>query len=95
VKSGFEKRSEKQPMCWNGCMSDCAVTRPHPRHQLLSLPQASVNLTKKVRVKSPDTAGIGALMNELVAAENSKAPSTALKVVWFTVQLGQPAGAPP
>jgi len=54
-----------------------------------------VNLTENVRLKSADTAGIGALMNELVAAENSNAPETGLNVVWCTVQLGQPAGAPP
>jgi len=62
---------------------------------LLSLPHASVNLTKNVRVKSADTAGIGVLMNELFAAENSNAPETGLNVVWLTAQLGQPAGAPP
>jgi len=95
VKSGSEKRSEKQPACWYGCTSDCAVIKPHPRHQLLSLPHASVNLTKNVRVKSADTAGIGVLMNELFAAENSNAPETGLNVVWLTAQLGQPAGAPP
>ena len=96
MKSGLEKRSEKQPVCWYGCASDCAVTKPHPRHQLLALlPHASVNLTKNVRVKSADTAGIGALMKELVAAENSNAPETGLNVVWLTMQLGQPAGAPP
>ena len=95
VKSGLEKRSEKQPMCWYGCASDCAVTRPHPRHHSPSLPHASVNLTKNVTVKSADNAGIGALMDELAAAENSKAASASLKVVWLTVQPGQPAGAPP
>ena len=81
MKSELENLSSQQPMYSYGCASDCAVIKPHPRHQLFSLPHASVNLTKKEMVKSADIAGIGTLINELLAAENSNASGAGLNVV--------------